>query len=106
MLAVLLAIGLSTNVCPIKIGIARDGAVFSTRMQGWYGTSQTTLAVVLRTGCYNDANPSKITSVTLEIAPHAPEQRIEQVYAILEKAGWSKNRIHVDPWTNDPEGPG
>lgn len=105
MLAVALAIGLLTNVCPIKIGIARDGTVFSDRMQGWYKTSQKTLAGVLRGGCYNDANPSKVTSVNLEIAPNAPKEQVDQILSILEKAGWPKGRVRVETWTNDPQMP-
>lgn len=105
MLAVALAIGLLTNACPIKIGIARDGTVFSDRMQGWYRTSQKTLAGVLRGGCYNDSNPSEITSVNLEIAPNAPKERVDQVFSILEKAGWPKGKVKVETWTNDPQAP-
>ncbi len=105
MLAVALALGMLTNTCPMKIGIARDGGLFSTRMQGWYRTSQKTLTGVLRGGCYNDANPSEVTSVTLEIAPSAPEERVEQVFSILEKAGWPKGRVRVETWTNDSQVP-
>lgn len=105
MLVALLAIGLSTNACPMKIGIDRSGVVFSTRMQGWYKTSGRTLATVMRTGCYNDANPSKVTSVSLEIAPNAPKEPIERVYSILDKAGWPKDRVKVETWTNDPKKP-
>jgi len=89
----------------MKVGIARDGALFSARMQGWYRTSPKTLAGVLQGGCYNDNNPSPITSVNLEIAPTAPKERIEHVFSILEKAGWPKGRIQVKTWTNDPEEP-
>jgi len=105
MLAVALAIGLLTNACPIKIGIARDGSVFSDRMQGWHRTSQKTLAGVLRGGCYNDSNPSEISYVKLEIAPNAPKERVDQVFSILEKAGWPKGRVKVETWTNDPQAP-
>lgn len=105
MLAIALAVGLLSNACPLKVGIARDGALFSTRMQGWYKTSPKTLVGVLQGGCYNDANPSAITSVNLEIAPNAPKERIEQVFSILEKAGWPKARVKVKSWTNDPEEP-
>ena len=99
------AIGLLTNACPLKIGIARDGAVYSTRMQGWYRTSTKTLAGVLRGGCYNDASPSEITSVNLEIAPNAPKERVDRVFSILEKAVWPKGRVRVEAWTNDPQDP-
>ena len=105
MLTVVLALGLLANACPMKIGIARDGALFSYRMQGWYRTSQKTLAGVLRGGCYNDNNPSETTSVSLEIAPNAPKRRIDEVFSILEKAGWPKRKVKVDSWTNDPHEP-
>jgi hypothetical protein len=105
MLAFALALGLLANACPMKIGIARNGAVFSNRMEGWYRTSQKTLEVVLRGGCYNDANPSEITSVNLVIAPNAPKQRVIQVFFILEKTGWPKDKVKLDTWTNDPKTP-
>ena len=105
MFAIALAIGMLTGPCPIKIGIARDGAVFSSRMQGWYRTSEKTLASVLRGGCYNDANPSKITAVDLKIAPNAPKERVDQVFSILEKAGWKRDKVKQKPWTNDPQEP-
>ena len=105
MLAVALALGMLMNTCPMKIGIARDGAVFSTRMQGWYRTSQETLAGVLREGCYNDANPSEVTSVNLVIAPDTPKEQVDHIFSILEKAGWPKSRVKVGTWTNDPKKP-
>lgn len=105
MLALMLAIGLGTGPCPMTIGIAQDGTVFSTRMQGWYRTSQATLAADLRAGCYNDANPSPVTSVILEIAPNAPGHRVDQVCSTLKKSGWPKARIKVKTWMNAPQRP-
>jgi hypothetical protein len=105
MLAIALALGMLTNTCPMKIGIARDGALFSTRMQGWYRTSQKTLARVLRGGCYNDANPSAITSVNLVIAPNVPKEQVDHIFLILERAGWPKSKVKVEMWTNDPQEP-
>jgi hypothetical protein len=105
MFALALAIGMLTNACPMKIGIARDGVVYSYRMNGWYRTSNKTLADDLVGGCYNDANPSKVTSVHLEISPNAPKLRIDQTFLILERAGWPKGRIKVETWTNDPQEP-
>ena len=78
MLAIALAIGMLTNSCPIMVGVARDEAVFSSRMQGWYKTSDKTLANVFAVGCYNDNNPSKFTSVDLNIAPSAPKERVNK----------------------------
>ena len=105
MLAIVLAIGLLTDACPKKVGIARDGALFSNVMHGWYRTSPKSLAGALRGGCYNDSHPSEITSVNLEIAPNAPKERVDQVFSILEKAGWPKGRVKVETWTNDPQAP-
>jgi hypothetical protein len=105
MFAVALAFGLLTNACPMRIGITRDGTVFSDQMHGWYKTSQKTLARVVRGGCYNDSNPSEITSVKLEIAPNAPRERIDEVYLILKKEGWPKERLTVETWTDDPREP-
>jgi hypothetical protein len=39
MLAVILAIGLVPNACPIAIGVGRDGTLLSARFNGWYKTS-------------------------------------------------------------------
>lgn len=105
MFAVALAIGLLTNPCPMEVGIAPDGTMFSARMQGWYRTSQKTLARDLQGGCYNDAQPSPVTSVTLEIAPGAPREKVAQVLSVLEKAGWPKLRTKVKTWTNYPREP-
>ena len=105
MLAVVLAIGLLTDVCPKKVGIARDGALFSNVMHGWYRTSLKSLAGAMRGSCYNDSHPSEITSVDVEIAPNAPKDRVGQVFSVLEKAGWPKGKIRVGPWTNDPQAP-
>ncbi len=74
-------------------------------MQGSYKTSQRTLAGVLRGGCYNDAHPSEVTSVNLEIAPNAPKERVDQVFSILEEEGWPRGRVKVSTWTNDPQEP-
>lgn len=105
MLALALAVGMLANSCPVTIGIARDGAVFSSRMQGWFKMSEKTLASDLRGGCYNDAEPAPVSSVRVEIAPHAPKKRVDEVFAMLKKAGWPRARIKVEAWKNDPQEP-
>jgi hypothetical protein len=105
MLAVALAIGLLTGACPMKVGIARDGALFSNVMQGWYRASPKSLAGRLRGGCYSDSHPSEITSVDLELAPNAPKERVDQVFLILDKAGWPRGKVKVGTWTNAPQAP-
>ena len=89
----------------MKVGIARDGRASSMGMQGWYRTSQKTLAGVLRGGCYNDANPSEVISpVNLVIAPNAPKEQVDQIFSILERTGWPKSKVksgNVEP--NGPQ---
>jgi hypothetical protein len=73
MLAVILAIGMAQNACPMTIGVGAEGRFFSHRFSGWYGTSTKSMESDVRVGCYNDANPSPVTSVRLVIAPGAPK---------------------------------
>jgi len=105
MLVLALALGLLADACPMKIGIARDGAVYLNRMRGWYRTSPKILTDVLRAGCYNDNNPSSVTSVTLQIAPNAPKEKVDGVLSIVERAGWPKSRVTVGTWVNAPHAP-
>jgi hypothetical protein len=105
MLAALLALGILSNPCPMTIGITRDGALYVNRMGGWYKTSLQSLDGDLRGGCYNDANPSVVTSVKLAIAPGASQARVDRVYTILEKEGWPKAKVSTLAWKNDPQLP-
>jgi len=41
-------------------------------------------------------NPSEITSVNLEKAQNAPKERVDQIFSILEKAGWPRIRVKVE----------
>jgi hypothetical protein len=105
MLTILLAAGIVQGACPVTIGISRDGSVFSDRFHGWYKVSQKTLKSDLRGGCYNDANPSPVTSVRLELAPGAPRGRVDLIYSILGKSGWPRARVAAETWLNDPAEP-
>jgi hypothetical protein len=86
----------------MKIGIDADGAVFSGRFAGWYRISLRTLDNDLRAGCYNDANPSRVTSVRMFLAPVAPKQRVDSVLSVLKGEGWSRDRISIGTWRNYP----
>lgn len=91
--------------CPMTIGIGRDGAIFASRLRGWYKTSQKTLESDLRGGCYNDANPTPVTSVKVIIAAGTPKSNTDRVFSILDRNGWPKNKVHVESWKNYPKPP-
>jgi biopolymer transport protein ExbD len=87
------------DVCPEVIQIAPNGEVFTNRFHGRYRTSMKRLESDLRAGCYNDANPSPVTSVTIEAAPNAPSDQMNRVYEVLEQNGWRRGKITVKTWT-------
>jgi hypothetical protein len=84
--------------CPMTIGVSRDGSIYSSRFNGWYKTGLKTLDSDLRGGCYNDANPTPVTSVKLLLVPESPKSRVDLVFSILEKDGWSRDKVSVKPW--------
>jgi biopolymer transport protein ExbD len=81
------------DVCPVRIEIDRKGQVFTNRFNGRYSTSLKLLASDLSSGCYNDANPSPVTSVTLTAQEGAPQQRVDAVMKVLEENGWPSNKV-------------
>ncbi len=105
MLMPVLALALLQNVCPITIGVGKDGGIFSDRFHGWYKTAPKTLDGVLRGGCYNDNNPSPITSVRLVVAAGAPKLRIDLVLTILKNEGWGHDRLVLQSWDQYPSEP-
>jgi hypothetical protein len=105
MLAAILALAMMPDACPITIGVGTDGKLFSGRFQGWYRISPKTLESDLRYGCYNDNNPSPVTSVKIAIAPGAPKPKIEEVFSILQKQGWNRDKVNVKSWDQYPREP-
>lgn len=89
----------------MKIGMGADGTVFTNRFHGWYKVSLKTLDSDLRGGCYNDANPSHVTSVRLFLAPNAPKPNVDSVLSVLKKEGWGRDKISVEPWRSYPRPP-
>ena len=90
------AMGQQQDACPMRIEVAKSGAYFTNRFHGRYKTSPRLLENNLRGGCYNDNNPSKVTSVTVQFAPGAPRQSIEKLYEILQRNGWPKSQVIVN----------
>jgi hypothetical protein len=105
MLASILLVAMIQHPCPITIGIGRDGTLFSDRFYGWYRITPKTLESDLKGGCYNDANPSPITSVKVAIAADAPPPKIDLVFSILARDGWPKGKVNVQSWTRYPQKP-
>jgi hypothetical protein len=106
MIAFLLALAMTPSLtCPMTIGVSRDGTIYSSRFNAWYKTSSKTLEGVLHGGCYNDANPTPVTSVRLLLVPKAPKSRVDLVLSILEKDGWKRQKISIEPWNGKEPAP-
>jgi hypothetical protein len=105
MLALILAVSFIPSVCPVTIGIGGDGALYSDRMNGWYRVSPKSLAGNLQAGCYNDNDPSPVTSVKVFLAPGAAKPRVDLVFSILKKVGWDMKKVDVETWTGSPKPP-
>jgi hypothetical protein len=83
------------DVCPVRVEVSRSGEFYTNRFQGHYKTSAKLLERDLRGGCYNDANPSKVTSVTAKVVPNAPPGSVQALYRLLEQNGWPKSKLKV-----------
>ena len=81
----------------MRIQVVKSGDFFTHRFNGRYKTSPKLLERDLKGGCYNDANPAPVSSVTLSVEPGTPTQRVKLLYEILERNGWPKARIKVVP---------
>ncbi len=84
-----------SDPCPLVIRLRRDGKVITYRFNGWRVTSMRTLESDLKGGCYNEANPSKVTSVTIEGSREAPPFRLKLLYEVLSRNGWSQDRTTI-----------
>jgi hypothetical protein len=79
----------------MTIRVGSDGTYVTYRFNAWRVTSTRTLESDLRAGCYNDANPSKVTSVTIEASPQAPPNRLRRLYGLLGRDGWPRGRVKL-----------
>jgi hypothetical protein len=93
------------GVCPMTIGVGDDGKFFTDRFHGWYMASAKTLESDLHGGCYNDSNPHQVTSVKLALAANAPKPKVDLVFSILAKEGWTREKVKVQPWSEYPKMP-
>ena len=77
----------------MRIEIDRKGEIFTNRFHGHYSTSLNLLASDLHYGCYNDANPSPVTSVMMTVRQGAPRQRVDAVMKVLADNGWPSGKV-------------
>ena len=82
-----------SDPCPLVLRVGRSGALMTYRFNGWRMTGMRTLKSDLNAGCYNDANPSKVTSVAVEVSKGAPAAKLNLVYKILNQNGWPQDKI-------------
>jgi len=102
MLLPILALAMMQSPCPLYVGVSNDGNIFFDRFQGWIRIDTTVLGGVLRQGCRTNATsePKPVTSVRLVVAPKAPQEKVNAVFSILEKDGWPRENVTVEPWNS------
>src|SRR5262245_45521340 len=102
MLLPVLALAVVQSACPLYVGVSNDGSVFFDRFQGWVGIHMSTLGPVLQQGCGTNASsePKPVTSVRVVLAPKAPKPDVDTVFSILEKNGWTREKVTVGPWNS------
>lgn len=105
LLTIVLTLTAAQSSCPMTIGVGNHGEIMEGRFHGWYSISTKTLISDLHSGCYNDANPSPVTSVRLMLAPKAPNEKTEEILSMLAKEGWQRERIHIQSWSTYPQKP-
>jgi hypothetical protein len=79
----------------MRIEVVKSGEFFTNRFYGHYKTSPKLLESDLKGGCYNDNDPTPVSSVAVRIESGAPEARVELLFHILDRNGWPKAKIKV-----------
>jgi hypothetical protein len=105
MLSLILALAFAPSPCPMTIGIGADGALYSDRMHGWYRITLKSFENDLQTGCYNDSNPSSVTSVKVLLAAGAKKSKVDLVFTTLKRDGWERKQADVQSWSEYPNPP-
>lgn len=102
MLLPILALAMMQSPCPLYVGVSNDGNIFFDHFQGWIRIDATSLARVLRQGCATNARsePKPVTSVRFVVASKAPPEKVDAVFSILEKDGWTREKVFVEPWNS------
>jgi len=95
------------DVCAMALGIRTDGTTYELNLMNMppVRRSLKVIAQEARGGCYNDANPSAITSVTLYVEKGTTELKLHPLLNLLSAAGWQREKIHVEQWHHPPARP-
>ncbi len=91
--------------CPMVIGITADGTLRTNRFQGWVRTSPTTLESDLKNGCYPEGGPRPVSSVQVLVSRRAAFTDLVAVLDLLQRGGWSKDKLTIATWDNAPKRP-
>jgi hypothetical protein len=83
------------DLCPVVYGIDADGRIFVYTHNGNYRRSLVTIESDLKGGCYNDANPASVSSVTIKTAVGSPKGRLDEVLSLLARNGWARDRVKI-----------
>jgi hypothetical protein len=102
MLLPILALAMMQSPCSLYVGVSNDGNIFFDRFQGWVRIEATVLGGVLQQGCrtYVTSESKPVTSVRFVVAPKAPQEKVDVVFPILEKYGWTREQVIVEPWNS------
>jgi len=102
MLLPVLALAIVQSSCPLHVGVSNDGSLFFDRFQGWWRIDAPRLERELQQGCRTNtgSEPKPVTSVRVVLSPKAPKSKVDTVFSILEKNGWTREKVTVGPWNS------
>lgn len=102
MLLPILALAMMPSSCPLYVGVTNDGNVLFDQFQGWLRIDATTLGHILQQGCRTNASSElkPVTSVRVVLAPKAPKPDVDAVFSVLEKNGWTREKVTAGPWNS------
>lgn len=95
----------ASDLCPVWIGVGPKGALYELSPRGLpaKATDLNALRVRLQDGCTRDRlTPSRVTSVTVRVAPHAMRGNTATLWAMLAANGWPKSRVVQEAWSGAP----
>lgn len=94
-----------TDVCPLWIGVGPHGTLYELSPRGLppVKTDLSRLRDHLMNGCQaSRLSPSRVTSVTVKIAPHSLRGTTSTVFNLLAQQGWPRSRVLQAPWSGAP----
>jgi hypothetical protein len=99
MLIPVLALAMMQTSCPLYLGVSNEGNIYFDHFQRWFRINANLVESVLREGCRDGGPAQPTTSVRFFVAPKAPQEKIDEVFTVLERNGWTKDKVAVEPWS-------